>query len=178
MKAAAIFLSLLALTACSTAPKEIQSTEAEVVTVQQVQNDPEAFVGKTVRWGGSILNVANKKDTTEIQLLSRPLSAAARPLDKPGNGRFMVEVPGFVDPAEYPVGRDLTVVGSVNRIEEKAVGEYPYRYPVLVGATLHLWPERVNRDPYYPYYHDPFFSPPFHRWPYYSPFWHPHPYYW
>lgn len=172
-------LVALFLSGCATAPAEIEKTATAPVSVAQVQKDSVSHLGKTVRWGGSILNVANRKDSTTIEVLSRPLSSSSRPLDKPGTGRFMVEIPGFVDPASYPVGRDLTVVGTLIRVDEKSVGEFPYQYPVLASINLHLWPEVVERDLYYPYYYDPFFGPPmFHPWPYYSPAWRHHPYYW
>lgn len=168
-------LTLALLSGCATTPLDIEKAATTTVLVSEVQASAKDHVGKDVRWGGTILTVSNKKDQTTIEILSRPMGKGARPLDKPGIGRFLVEVTGFLDPAEYPSGRDLTVVGTIQRVDEKTIGEFPYRYPVITGTNLHLWPEVVDRDPYL---YDPFYGPYYPRWPYRHPYWHPHSLYW
>lgn len=171
-----IILLLLAtalVTACSgSAPELIKKTPINEISVNQVQKEVEPFIGHRVRWGGTIIAVENMKDKTVIELLSRPLSKGGEPIaDNPGIGRFLARTAGFVDPTEYPLGRLLTVSGTIDKLITRSVGEYPYRYPVVEIDTLYLWPvPQPYREPP-PYYWGPFYSP-------WYPTWHHRPYYW
>ena len=171
-----LYLTLLSaafIGGCSSAtPQLIRRAPADDIRVADVQQDPGQFNGTEVRWGGSIISVENYKQDTLIELLSRPLSSAGKPaFGKPGQGRFLVRVEGFLDPEEYPKGRLLTATGRVVGIIERPVGEFPYHYPVLGAKAYYLWPEELDHR--YPYYRDPFFNP-WHPW---HP-WYRQPYYW
>lgn len=141
-------------------------------------------MGQPVRWGGSILAVRNLPSHTEIEILARPLNAdgepraAAKPL-----GRFIARVSGFLDPAEYPKDRRLTVSGPVSEVVVRNIGDYPYHYPVIDATHRYLWPEQswVTEagpviygsgwwgwgGPYWPYaapYYGPFYRPWYGYW--------------
>lgn len=161
------------LAACATSgvPEAIRDADRPSPTVASVQRQPEAFLGQQVRWGGSILAVHNGPQSTLIEVLGRPLDSQGEPdADGDGLGRFLVEVAGFKDPAEYPEGRRLSVAGPLLRVETRDVGEFPYPYPVVAATALHLWPEPPvwTRPP-----------PPF-AYPWYRPWWGPwyDPWYW
>ena len=49
---------------------------------------------------------------------------------------------GFLDPAEYPMGRDVTVVGSVDGTERHKVGDYDYTFAKVDASEVYLWPKR------------------------------------
>ena len=53
-----------------------------------------------MRWGGTIASVNNRDDdTTELQIVSRPLDRRGRPRHVDvSEGRFVAEVDGFLDP--------------------------------------------------------------------------------
>jgi outer membrane lipoprotein len=163
---------LLALTGCATGvPEAIRQAPPTQVAVADVQREAPRFIGQTVRWGGSILAVHNRAQVTEIELLARPLGVAGEPDPQAtGTGRFLAEIPGFLDPAEYPEGRRLTVSGRLVRTETRPVGDYPYAYPVVATESWHLWPEPPEaRDvPYYGY-------PWYDRWYPYRPWHYPYP---
>jgi outer membrane lipoprotein len=111
------------------------------VSVAQVQRGADAYSGQRVRWGGSILAVRNLPNSTEIEVLSRTLASDGEPrADADGEGRFIARVPEFIDPAEYAKDRLLTVVGRIDGVETRDVGEYPYRYPVVAVSSRYLWP--------------------------------------
>jgi outer membrane lipoprotein len=170
---------LLVVAGCvSKVPPAIRDGAAsEPVTVGQVRRAPDRHLGERVRWGGSILSVDNLPDRTEIQVLSRPLGHNGRPQDDgEGGGRFLARIGGFVDPAESPTGRLLTVVGTVDGVETRAVGDYPYRYPVIDVGERYLWPEEQPQPAYYPwgygyYGYGPWYSPWYgpRLWPWYGP---------
>jgi outer membrane lipoprotein len=152
------------------------------VSVDQARRDPTRHAGQLVRWGGTLLVVHNLRDSTDIEILSRPLGADGKPrADAEGSGRFLARLAGFVDPAEYPTGRLITVVGTIDGIESRLVGDFPYAYPVVAVTRHHLWPEEkaCPRDYSCGYLYDgygPWYGP---WYPPLHPFWYgPRPWPW
>ncbi len=160
---------ILFLTGCATmgdVPKLIETKPAEEISVTWVQENPQTYIGKQVRWGGAIIGVKNFKQHTVVELFSRKLSAKGKPAYRgPSEGRFMVTVQGFIDPEEYPKERLMTVTGMISKVVEKKVGDYPYVYPMVEAEAYHLWSGKLG-DPYpyhnRPFYYDPWYAP----WPY------------
>lgn len=118
---------------------------------------------RTVRWGGTVAGVRNRESETELELVERPLSAQGRPNPHSASqGRFLVRVPGFLDPAVYSEGRAVTVRGVLVGEERRRIGDYQYHYPVIVAKHHYLWdplpPPRVMRDPWArePWIRDPY----------------------
>jgi outer membrane lipoprotein len=145
------------------------------VSIEEVQRDPASHIGERVRWGGGILSVRNLPDTTEIEVLARPLASDGEPrADADPEGRFIARVPGFIDPATYPKERLLTVAGAILEVTTRDIGSYPYRYPVIAASSRYLWPAAAapERSPWYYGYYG---YGPWYRWPY-GPFY--DPWYW
>ena len=170
-------LALLLLGGCATSrvPEAIRDPVLPSPAVTEAQQRPENFIGQRVRWGGSILDVHNTRETTRIEILARPLNSSGEPDDRSrGAGRFIVEMPGFKDPTEYPKQRRLTVVGPLDRMETRDVGDYPYPYPVVAADVWYLWPNPppvAPASPYdYPWYR-PWYGPWYGPWsgPWYGP---------
>lgn len=174
MLAGSGLISVLLLSGCaSTVPESIRMAPADDIRVEEAQQAGQRFVDSQVRWGGSIISVKNQADNTLIEVLSRKLSKDGKPLtDSKSQGRFIARIKGFLEPEEYPKDRLLTVTGTLQKVVEKPVGNYPYPYPVVDVKTYHLWPQEKNYPP--PYYYDPFYDPYFYPYPY----WRRHPYYW
>lgn len=171
-------LLMLWLAGCATqVPPAIREAPPSVPAPDEVRADPERFEGVEVLWGGIIAGVENRVDHTLIQVVSRPLTRSGRVRDTDhGYGRFLARVPGFVDPAVYVPGRELTVSGRVRGLKHSPVGDYEYPYVLVEVEVHHLWPLRLNgRDPYYydpwyPYhwdrYHwDRYHFPAYRPWP-------------
>jgi len=115
-------------------------------------------VGTTVRWGGTIVSVQPRPQDTCFEVLAKELSASARPLEKDeSSGRFIACRSGFFDPEVFVKGRELTVVGRLERVEKRKIGEYEYPFPILAADSIYLWPERIERD--LRGYPAPFFGP-------------------
>ncbi len=152
-------VALLLVSACATIPSPLQGDYASIAPADA----PSA--GSAVRWGGEIIEVRPRADATCFEILSRELSASARP--RPGDtsgGRFLACRAGFYDPAIFRAGRELTITGRVDGSEETLVGEYRYRLPRVAADVIYLWPERIEREAYWVPY-DPFFP-----YSYYGPF--------
>jgi len=177
---AAVVLAVLTLCGCaSQVPATIRTAPAVTVDLAQVQRDPARFTGQPVRWGGTIIAVRNHPDNTEIEVLARPLDAVGAPrAGSEGQGRFMARVGSFLDPAEFGVDRELTVVGPITGTETRPVGDYPYLYPIVRVEHRYLWPAAPppSADVYYGPGFSPFYGPWYDPWfgsgfsPWYRPY--------
>ncbi len=167
------FAAVLLLAGCAaTTSSAIRQPLPDNLSLRQIQAEPDRFRGRRVRWGGEIIAVENGRAASWIEVLSRPLKSGGRPKGTaPAEGRFRVQVSGFLDPAEYRTGASLTVVGRVLGAEIRPVGKYPYRYPLVAAETYYLWPpEQPRPRP------DPFFDPWYYPYPYSYPWGYPYPY--
>ncbi len=154
------------LGACA-APSVLNGDFAEITPQQAALSQSVAV--SPVRWGGTILSSNNTAEQSCFEILGRPLDYNARPLATDSEqGRFLACKPGFIDPAVFEPGRDVTIIGAVTGIEEHKVDDFDYRYPKLQAQTVYLWPERAVVESYYV---EPFFYP----YPYY--FYYPHHHY-
>jgi outer membrane lipoprotein len=134
-----------------------------------VRAAPQQYAGAEVRWGGQIVGVRNETEATQIEVVERRLDADGRPrAEDRSAGRFLARVAGFLDPAIYAAGRELTVRGQLAGTVERAIDEFRYTYPLVQAEHVQLWPERPPPLPAYPYY-DPFWYDPWYPWgwPYY-----------
>ncbi len=188
-----IFLILLVLflNACAgPIPKNMRDGVSPNTGFERVIRNPAGSVGKTVLWGGEIIETITREEYSLIEIIQKPLGFKERPLaGDESEGRFLVEYRGqFLDPAIYKIGREVTIVGEIIRAEKKKLGKMNYRYPYVLASYVYLWPKRVQqirvpyRSPYYcdpfwrgcrytfgPYYPDPYsdlYSDPFLRRPF------------
>lgn len=169
-KLVAVMVAMLALCACATAvPEAIREPAPGNITVAQAQQGGQRLVGSRVRWGGTIAGVENRAAETWLEIVDRPLDSNGRPreTDQTG-GRFLARVAGFLDPAIYAKGRDVTVAGVLAAPVERTIGEYPYAFPVVKSQQLQLWPLAVPQPP--PRYYDPFWADPWYPWGYPFPY--------
>jgi outer membrane lipoprotein len=166
---------LLVLAGCASQPKTpITNADFKGPTLAAVRENPDMFLDQRVRWGGSIAGVENRRDSTLVEMVQHPLSNSGRPRSSTTSaGRFIVLIPGFLDPAIYAKDRQLTVVGTLQPSIERNIGEYLYQYPVVAADTYRLWKESEDPRVIY-YYPDPFwgFHGSFRRynWGWYPPY--------
>ena len=133
------------------------------LTYNLLASRPDEFKGKIVLLGGSIVQTVPKPKETEIEIVQKQLSSSGEPyLTDKSEGRYLVVVDRFLDPAIYRSGRDITVAGEVQGSVLRRLGEIDYRYPVIAASELHLWKEPLSPQIYpYPY---PFGYPYYWRW--------------
>ena len=122
--------------------KEVLQEVDTSVSFVQVSKDPEAYRGKTVLFGGDVIETQNLSDKTLVVVLQRPLGSRGEPsAEDVSEGRFIIQTPGFLDPATYSPGRKLTVAGTIVGKEMRPLGEIEYTYPIIEKRELYLWPE-------------------------------------
>lgn len=146
---ATLIAALAALAAC--APPPIYKADASVATVTpaQVAAAPNTYPQAQVIWGGKIIGVKNLADQTDIEILAYPLDSSQRPrLKSEATGRFIAELPGFVEPMNYPDGAPVTVRGQVTGTQPGLVDRATYTYPMVSvrNGDLHLWtPQEMDQ---------------------------------
>jgi len=142
-----VLLVALLLSACASAPTFNASGVDHSLTPRDVATSPQPATGKHVQWGGIILSTTNLKDSTQVEVLAYPLDADARP-QSDGNplGRFILERAGYLEPATYAEGRQITAVGTVTGTRTGRVSDSDYNYPVITTRQLYLWPPGRGRD--------------------------------
>jgi len=128
------------LSACANAPILDTSRVDRALTPRGALSAPSASLGRTVLWGGVILSTRNLETITRIEVLAYPLDDDEMPQrGRDPLGRFILERPGFLEPATYAEGRLVTVVGTLARIQDGKIGDSSYQYPVVDAGQLHLW---------------------------------------
>jgi len=141
MRHASLLFLLFLLTACASGPSFNTLNVDPLLTPQKVTTNPQPATGRRVQWGGTIVSTANLKSSTQIEVLAYPLDSNGRPdTDGTAQGRFILERSGYLEPASYASGRQVTVVGTLAGTRNGRVGEADYVYPVVTATQLHLWP--------------------------------------
>jgi len=118
--------------------KDVPPTAA---TPAEMAAEPERYHGADVVWGGKIVDVRNLAETTEVEVVAYPLDGAQRPdQNAPTSGRFIVAIPGYVEPFDYPAGRFVTLRGHIAGTRATRVDEHDVVFPLVADATVHMWP--------------------------------------
>ncbi|MGD2083090.1 MAG: Slp family lipoprotein [Chromatiales bacterium] len=148
IRAASKILICALLAGCAGAPAYTPHPAARWIVPQEVGPETKDRL-RPVEWGGTIVDVRNLPHSTEIEVLAYPLDADGRPdTERRPQGRFIAVERGFLEPAEYAPGRELTAHGPLTGVRQGAIGETTYRYPTLGADSLFLWPrKREGRGP-------------------------------
>jgi len=102
-----------------------------------------------VIWGGAVIEVRNFEKQTEIEVLAYPLDRHQRPLPTaPSQGRFVVVLDGFAEPADFPSDALLTLKGHLFGTREGRIQQSVYRFPIVKDANIHVW-TRAELEPRY-----------------------------
>lgn len=171
-------LVVLLLAGCASGiPQAIRVPPPNNPSVNVVREAAAQMVGTQVRWGGVIARIENKETETWIEVVDKELRSNGQPLDTDkSRGRFIVRVTGFLDPAIYEKGRQITVAGTLEKPVVSHIGEFTYLFPVVKAESEFLWeqkPDVVYYEPLPYWYYDPWFPYRhpglFYRSPYYWP---------
>jgi outer membrane lipoprotein len=140
-----VLVAVAALAGC--AAPVFKDAPPSVATPLDVASAPERYHDTDIVWGGKILGVRNRAETTDVEIVAYPLDRAQRP--DPGAqtlGRFVISLPGFVEPLDYPAGRYLTLRGRVAGSQIAHIDEHDIVLPIVGNANVHLWPVNFPYD--------------------------------
>lgn len=156
--------------------KDLRQEAPKDLTFFTVIQNPDAYVGDIVIWGGLIIKTFNRPEGTEVLLLENPLESNEFPDTRTTYGQFIAKSSTFLDPVIYQRGRMVTVAGEIIGKRVQALGVMKYIYPVIRIKQLYLWEKEMppwEPPAYYGWewdFYTPFFSP-YHDNPYYLDFW-------
>ncbi|MFK8067433.1 MAG: Slp family lipoprotein [Gammaproteobacteria bacterium] len=170
MKKGLLLIVLSLVSACaSNLPVEIETAIQDSPALEDVLQKPQAYIGRQIRWGGSIASIKNKDNETWIEIVARELSGRGRPIDgDKTSGRFIAKVSQFLDPEIYSKGRLVTIYGELAGSQDGKIGDQSYVFPLVNSKTAYLWTE--YRDPP----QNSYFHSPYYRGGYYDPIWDPY----
>ena len=135
-----VLFSGLLLFGCAATPKFDTSFVDRTLTPQDAAEQDAINEGKTVLWGGIILDLRNLQNTTRMEVLAYPLNRSERPLqNKKPLGRFILLHSGFLEPTVYGQGKLVSASGVVGKSQAGKIGESDYVFPVLNAEQIHLW---------------------------------------
>jgi outer membrane lipoprotein len=113
-----------------------------------LRQQPQQYVGEVVMLGGRIIENHAAEDRTDLVVLHLELTASNRPHEQDrSEGRFILRTDQFLDPALYPPGTPITVIGRLSGSEKRAIGQMTYEYPVIELIELMKWSPQVQRPP-------------------------------
>ena len=130
---------LMGLGACATPPLAPPDPALPQITPRAAV--VEGLPSHEQLWGGVIVGLHNRVDHTLLEVVSYPLRNQEPQTARMTDGRFRLEVGGFLDPVDYRTGRRITARGPVPRTEAGRIGEVDYVFPVMIASELYLWPE-------------------------------------
>jgi len=145
----ALVLLLLALSSCAPAISRSLRQQAEpALSFAALSSDPEAYQGKIVILGGVIAQTTPKPGQTEMEIVQKPLDYFQEPQATDTSlGRFLVVADRFLDPQVFGKDRKVTIAGEIKGSEIRRLGEMDYRYPIIAGQEIKLWPQARPESP-------------------------------
>ena len=129
-------------------PPDLKDQIDSSASFRDIQASPQSFQGRTVLLGGEILGARRVQDGIELEMLQLPVNGDDPPTERrtDSQGRFLAVDRGGGDPASFPPGTRLTLVGAITGEETRRLDESTYRYPTLEVKHLYVWSEDSYRD--------------------------------
>jgi len=136
----AFFFILFFFSGCAhvISQETLKKTDPQI-TFKMLLSDPDAYKGKTVLFGGEIIQTTNTKDGAFIVVMQKPLDRYGVPTEEDiSEGRFIIFHPVFLEPLIYSQKKEITVAGVVIGSKKMPVGEVEYTYPLISPIELKL----------------------------------------
>jgi len=109
------------------------------LTFSKVVENPKAYLGSIVIWGGVISKASQDPEGTKLLLIQNPLDSHGRPQTQETQGEFIARTSESLDPLVYRRGLAITLAGEIEGLEEENLGFMEYSRPVLRIIELHPW---------------------------------------
>lgn len=145
---AALVVFLQGCSGSKVIPPELEEQIDSSVSFRDIQASPPAVQGRTVLLGGEVLGARRVQDGVELEMLQLPVKDDDPPAERrtESQGRFLAIDRTAGDPASFPPGTRLTLVGTVTGEETRRLDESTYRYPVFEVKHLYVWSPDSYRE--------------------------------
>jgi outer membrane lipoprotein len=131
---------LLGLSCCSLPiSMDLQREANRDLSFVKVSNNPAAYIGNTVIWGGVILQVQDNSDGTEIRVRQNPLKSNESPDTESTEGEFIALTGESLDPNVFKIGKKITVGGEIIGEKTENTQTTRFTYPVIQIKEYYLW---------------------------------------
>jgi outer membrane lipoprotein len=147
-----ICIAIVMFIGCSSGPpvvpEEFRSQIDSSVSFREIQSAPHNYQGRTVLLGGEILSGKRTNEGTEFEILQLPVTSDDPPAERrsESQGRFLALDRRAEDPAAFPPGTRVTLVGEVKGDELRRLDESTYQYPTVDVKHLYVWDPDVYRE--------------------------------
>src|SRR5713101_2969408 len=132
-----IVCSTFLLASCATIPSEFTKQVDQDLTFADAKRAPEQFRGKIFLLGGTVSERTDLPDMTKMRIHEHQVDTRYSPhISVPSEGEFLVVIRPPVNPAQYPAGKRVTVVGKLTGVEP-ATGREPL--PSFDALYLRSW---------------------------------------
>jgi outer membrane lipoprotein len=141
MKRPIVFLVMMLLVSgcVHVVSKDLRDAAEKAVPVIELFRNPGTYNGRIFILGGTIVNSLNSPEGTYIEVVEKPLDYRGRPEHTDvSRGRFIVLYEGYLDPAIFSPGRDVTVAGEVLGTKVRKLGQIDYPYLFMKSRGLYL----------------------------------------
>lgn len=151
MRNVVLILLLFVMIGCSSAPvvpEQFRSQIDSSISFRDLQGSPQSYRGRTVLLGGEILAAKRTQEGTEFEILQLPVTTDDPPAERrsESQGRFLALDHGAMDPASFPAGTRVTLVGEVKGDEVRRLDESEYRYLTVDVKHLYVWDPDTYRE--------------------------------
>jgi outer membrane lipoprotein len=132
--------------------KPFRAPMPENPALTQVSGNVSEFTGRRARWGGLIVRVDRHSEGIALEIIERALDINGRPeLSGASSGHFITTVTGKAKQWANALGRDVTIIGTIQGDEVRKLIGGEQRFVRLKAETYHLWYSndgpRSSRDP-------------------------------
>ncbi|MEE4378360.1 MAG: Slp family lipoprotein, partial [Candidatus Competibacteraceae bacterium] len=129
-------------------PSDIGPTSLKDLSLFQVIRERDRVIGASVRWGGTIISLANEPGWTLVEVQAYALDQTGRPsLDTATEGRFLARARIPFDEVVYAPGRPLTLAGTL----QGTVMAGSQVIPIIEANSLYFWDESPDAGDRYRY---------------------------
>ncbi len=148
LAAAAFALLASSCSGSKVIPPELKDQIDSSVSFRDIQASPQALQGRTVLLGGEVLGARLVQDGVELEVLQLPVKDDDPPVERrtESQGRFLAIDRAAGDPASFPPGTKVTLVGAITGEETRRLDESTYRYPIVEVKHLYVWSDDSYRE--------------------------------
>jgi outer membrane lipoprotein len=121
----------------------LSDTAEKHLTFEVVIQNPQAYVGSVVLWGGVIRTVMIGPEGTQLIVTQAPLDSKLYPLASATEGDFIVHTLRQLDLTIFSRDTKVTVVGEIDGVNEGEQGPMEYPRPLVRMIEIHAWTEKL-----------------------------------